>query len=180
MNKRVLITGCSGGGKSTLLSALRERGFTTVEEPGRRIVEAALSSGSTTLLPWVDPEAFLLRALALAREDLARYPDPPDWVFFDRGIIDAASALAQMRRRPLLDWFADVPDYFSTVFFAPPWPEIYAQDAARAHSLEQALDESRRLRHDLPTLGYRLVELPKTAVDSRVTFVLRELGSDKR
>jgi hypothetical protein len=32
----VLITGCSGGGKSTLLAELRARGHPVVEEPGRR------------------------------------------------------------------------------------------------------------------------------------------------
>jgi len=38
----VIISGCSSGGKSTLLAELQLRGFATVEEPGRRIVREEL------------------------------------------------------------------------------------------------------------------------------------------
>ena len=38
MNRFIILSGCSGGGKSTLLAELARRGFATVEEPGRRIV----------------------------------------------------------------------------------------------------------------------------------------------
>jgi predicted ATPase len=37
MNRFVVISGCSGGGKSTLLAELGRRGHAVVEEPGRRI-----------------------------------------------------------------------------------------------------------------------------------------------
>ena len=42
----VVISGCSGGGKSTLLSELGRRGYGTVEEPGRRIT----APGAATLV----------------------------------------------------------------------------------------------------------------------------------
>ena len=38
MDRFIILSGCSGGGKSTLLAELARRGFATVEEPGRRIV----------------------------------------------------------------------------------------------------------------------------------------------
>jgi predicted ATPase len=40
----VLISGCSGGGKSTLLSALYDKSFATLPEPGRTTVQEKLSS----------------------------------------------------------------------------------------------------------------------------------------
>lgn len=60
MTGRFLITGCSGGGKSTLLDALAQRGYATVPERGRRIVAEAGP------MPWDDPAGFarLIRALA--------------------------------------------------------------------------------------------------------------------
>ena len=55
LNSRfVLISRCSGGGKSTLLAELRARGYPVVEEPGRRIIaegsprEIVSASGSKT------------------------------------------------------------------------------------------------------------------------------------
>jgi predicted ATPase len=45
----VTISGCSGGGKSTLLLELRQRGFATIEEPGRWIVVEELKRGGRAL-----------------------------------------------------------------------------------------------------------------------------------
>jgi predicted ATPase len=41
----VTISGCSSGGKSTLLAELRGCGFATIDEPGRRIVDEELKRG---------------------------------------------------------------------------------------------------------------------------------------
>lgn len=60
MENFVIISGCSGGGKSTLLSELQGRGFATLDEPGRRIVADELKRGRSAL-PWVDTVAFARR-----------------------------------------------------------------------------------------------------------------------
>jgi len=39
MERFIVISGCSSGGKSTLVAELRRRGHAAVEEPGRRIVK---------------------------------------------------------------------------------------------------------------------------------------------
>src|SRR5262245_38665482 len=57
MENFVTISGCSGGGKSKLLQELRQRGFATIAEPGRRIVAEELRR-SGRALPWVDAHAF--------------------------------------------------------------------------------------------------------------------------
>jgi predicted ATPase len=46
----VVISGCSGGGKSTLIAELGRRGYPVVEEPGRRIVKEELASGGSVSL----------------------------------------------------------------------------------------------------------------------------------
>src|ERR1700761_1182253 len=94
-SNRIVITGCSGGGKSTLLAELARRGFAVVEEPGRRIVKSELEKGGTAL-PWIDPIAFLHRAIEVALEDWDASGHLPGPVFFDRGLVDAASALEHL------------------------------------------------------------------------------------
>ena len=54
----VVISGCSAGGKSTLIQALAERGCAVAREPGRAIVEAEQARGGDAL-PWRNPLAFL-------------------------------------------------------------------------------------------------------------------------
>ncbi len=174
MNRFVVISGCSSAGKSTLLTELGRRGYAVVEEPGRRIVKDELA-GDGLALPWVDATAFLRRAVAMALADRASAIASEGWVFFDRGLIDAASGLQQLTGEPILERLGQSHRYHRQVFLAPPWPEIYVQDAERRHGLESATNEYSRLLEVYPSLGYELSILPKTSVAHRADFVLAML-----
>jgi predicted ATPase len=76
INRSVVISGCSSGGKSTLLAELGRRGHATVEEPGRRIVKQELA-GEGSALPWVNGAAFARRAIELAVADRRAAADRP-------------------------------------------------------------------------------------------------------
>lgn len=169
-------SGCSGGGKSTLLSALKVRGYATIEEPGRRIVAQELATDGAAL-PWINMAAFARRAIAMALEDRERAKSLPGWVFFDRSLIDAATALqdATGDDTPLYD-LKHQHRYHARVFLTPPWPEIYQQDAERQHDLAAAEEEYQRLLTTYPALGYEVVVLPKVSVEARVEFILAALG----
>jgi predicted ATPase len=95
MDNFVVISGCSGGGKSTLLAELGRRGHAVMEEPGRRIVKEELQ-GNGSALPWVDEIAFARCAIATALADRVSAKELRGWVFFDRGLIDAAAALQHL------------------------------------------------------------------------------------
>lgn len=175
MGPRILLTGCSGGGKSTLLDELARRGFRTVSEPGRRIVRAALAGAAPrAALPWAEPAAFAEQALALAIADFdAAAGDGP--VFFDRGMIDAAAALERATGVPAAASLAEKAGgrrYARRVILAPPWPELYAADAERQGGMAEALAEYAHLEALLPRLGYVILPLPKTGVAERADFVL--------
>jgi predicted ATPase len=170
----VLITGCSGGGKSTLLAELAARGHAVVEEPGRRIVRQEQATGGHAL-PWGDPVAFLHRAVETAIADREAAAAHSGWVFFDRGLVDAASGLQSVTGEPVLAALNAAHPYHRRVFVAPPWPEIYETDAERRHTLQAGLVEHRRLEAELPALGYQVLILPKTPVAERADFVLAHL-----
>lgn len=57
MNKLIVISGCSGGGKSSLLSALSDSGYYTIPEVGRQIVKEQLDI-KDSITPWDNPTAF--------------------------------------------------------------------------------------------------------------------------
>ena len=175
----IVITGCSAGGKSTLLGELARRGHAVVEEPGRRIVREEQASGGGAL-PWIDLAAFARRALAMAEADLQLAGAETGWTFFDRSAIDAASALQHLGdATALADCHARC-RYHPTVFVAPPWPELFDADPERRHSIAEAVAEYERLRHDYAALGYGLVMLPRTGVAARADFVLNQLGEPAR
>ncbi|MBB6485252.1 AAA family ATPase [Rhizobium lusitanum] len=175
MDRFVILSGCSGGGKSTLLEALRLRGHHVVEEPGRRIVTQELESGGSAL-PWEDLTAFLRRAIDMSLADRDAATKRAGIVFFDRGLIDAASALQHITGEPALASYGQKHRYNSHVFLTPPWPEIYVGDHERRHDLSAGIAEYDRLCADYPKLGYGLHILPKIDVDARADYVLSALG----
>ena len=172
----VLLSGCSGGGKSTLLEELRGRGHPVVEEPGRRIVRDELQRGGDAL-PWIDAAAFARRAIDVALSDRELARNQRGWVFFDRGLIDAVSALEKLTGEGILQVFGAQHRYHRKVFLAPPWPEIYQRDGDRRHGFEESVAEFERLEQVYPALGYEVIMLPKVSAKERADFVLTELPS---
>ena len=165
----ILITGCSGGGKTTLLDELATRGFRTVAEPGRRLIARGIT-------PWDDLGEFLTEAVAMSRADLARHAGISDPVFYDRGLIDALAGLARSNRATVAHALGEQRPYADGVFLAPPWPEIYAEDSMRRHGFDAAHDEYEHLAELLPKLGYSPFALPKLPVGDRADFVLATIG----
>jgi predicted ATPase len=175
MDRFVVISGCSCGGKSTLVTELARRGHPVVEEPGRRIVKEELN-GHGSALPWIDGPAFARRAIAMALADRGSARSLPGWVFFDRGLIDAAAAFEHVTGEPVLMTLGRVHRYHRRVFLTPPWPEIYVTDRERRHGFDRALAEYSRLLEVYPSLGYEPVVLPKVKVVERADIVLATLA----
>jgi predicted ATPase len=176
IDRFVVVSGCSGGGKSALLEELRRRGCPTVEEPARRIVKEQLLGGGTAL-PWTDKVAFARRCIAMALSDRkAARRLKGRWVFFDRGLIDASVALRHLTGEPALNAIKRSHRYHQRVFLAPPWPEIYVTDNERRHSLDAGVAEYQRLVDAYPALGYEVTILPKVGIAERAEFVLRTLA----
>ena len=175
MDRFVVISGCSCGGKSTLIAELSRRGHAVVEEPGRRIVKEELR-GKGTALPWVDATAFARRAVEMALADRVSAGALDGWVFFDRGLVDAAAALQHLTGEPALAALGQSHRYHRRVFLTPPWPEIYVTDPERRHHLDAAFAEYSRLLEAYPALGYEVSILPKVGVTERADFVLSALA----
>lgn len=173
-SRHVILSGCSGGGKSTLLTELNRRGFETVEEPGRRIVSDELQ-GDGKALPWVDLERFARRAIELASRDRERVKGAKNWVFFDRGLVDAAVALEHATGIVASKTLSGHDCFHRQVFLTPPWSKIYQMDAERRHDLAEGVDEYHRLLSTFEQLGYETIVLPKVDVKERADFVLDRL-----
>ena len=176
MERFVVISGCSGGGKSTLLSELVRRGRAVVNEPGRRIVKQELENDGAAL-PWIDGVAFARRAIDMALADRAAANRHAGWVFFDRGLIDAATALQHLTGEPALTELGQRHRYHRRVFLAPPWREIYLTDPERRHGFDDAVAEYGRLSEAYGSLGYDVVPLPKAGVAARADLVMSVLSA---
>ena len=61
------------------------------------------------------------------------------------------------------------------MFIAPPWPEIFANDAERKQDFAEAARTHAMMAQVYTELGYSLVELPRAPVEDRVDFVLEHV-----
>jgi predicted ATPase len=140
-----------------------------MDEPGREIVREELARGGTAL-PWIDMAAFARRCLdrAVAQFDAADGPGP---VFFDRSIIDAVTALARLASASAEDEALAGSRRYDRVFLAPPWQELFAEDAERRHDFAAAVEEYEALCAAYPARSYAVTALPRLPVVERADYL---------
>ncbi|WP_289034029.1 AAA family ATPase [uncultured Roseibium sp.] len=171
-----ILSGCSGGGKSSILDELKDRGFTVVPEAGRRVVADAPQTNSTAL-PWIDPLVLCRACCDLHMQDLANLPKQERRIFLDRSLIDLVAYLEMKRIAVPADLGAALHavSYAKTVFLTPPWQEIFVIDQERKASFEEAALEYEHLLSSYQSLGYQVILLPQTSVAERTDMILNEL-----
>src|SRR5215831_5322062 len=169
----VVLSGCSGGGKSSLLAELGRRGFPIYEEAGRQVVKEQLYIGGNAL-PWSDASQFVELTISRSIHQMLTAARSDQLSFFDRGIVDQVSGLEHLNL-PVPQHLLSATDrfrYHEKVFMMPPWPEIFSNDNERKHSFEDAVSNYATLLRTYARLGYQIVLVPKLDVSARADFVV--------
>ena len=172
-----VITGGPGSGKTTLIERLAVRGICAMPEAGRSIIQDQAAIGGSAL-PWADRSAFaelmLSWELRTYREAL-RQSGP---VVFDRGVPDVVGylRLCGLPVPPHVERAGGIFRYHRRVFIAPPWKEIFGQDAERKQSFEEAEATYHALVETYSELNYELVPLPLAPIEDRARFVIETAG----
>ncbi|RKK01678.1 ATPase [Pseudoroseomonas wenyumeiae] len=172
-----VVTGGPGSGKSTLIEALKACGLRTMPEAGRAVIQDQVTIGGSAL-PWDDRLGFAELMLGWELRSHREARDHVGVVLFDRGIPDLLGylTLCGLPVPPHVQQAAHTFRYNRRVFIAPPWPEIFGQDAERKQSPEEAQATYKAMVDAYTGYGYELIHLPKSPVEDRVRFVLAELG----
>ncbi|MDP1618685.1 AAA family ATPase [Phenylobacterium sp.] len=168
-----VITGGPGAGKTALIDALRAQGEICIGEAGRAVIREQRAIGGTAL-PWADRDAYWR---AMFEKDLAAYRAASATrrrTFFDRGLPDLMGYAALEGLSPPTSGVKAIEQarYADLVFTAPPWRQIYAQDAERKQDWTEAVRTYDAVTQVYVDRGYRLLELPRSSVEERVRFVL--------
>jgi predicted ATPase len=177
-DKFVVLSGCSGGGKSRLLSALAARGYRVFAEPGRQVIrEQNYIGGDAT--PEKDVLKFLDFTISRTLYHMTSAASTDAVVFFDRSIVDQVAGFERMglEMPAHLKRAAELFRCHHRVFIVPPWREIFRNDAERRHSFEDAVANHEVQMKTYERFGYELVMVPKLSVEGRADFVLKTLSS---
>lgn len=178
-DKLFIVTGGPSAGKTSLLSAAAASGLSIWPEAGRAIIQSQLAIGGQGL-PWADAalyaELMLDRDMQVHEAATAR----GDTCLCDRGVPDIVgyARLAGIARTEHFQRAAGLMRYNPTVFIAPPWRDIYAQDAERKQDWAEAVRTYETLAETYTGLGYRLAELPLADIPTRLAFVMETIGHE--
>jgi predicted ATPase len=174
--KMVVVSGCSGGGKSFLLAEMARRGYQVHPEPGRQIVkEQAYIDGDG--VPWANVPKFTELCVSRGVYFYNAARPAEKCALFDRSIVDAASSLARLGfptpqyLRHALERYR----YARTVFLTPPWEELFKHDLERRHAFSDAVAEYEGLLEAYPANGYEVELIPKIGVEERADFLEERL-----
>jgi predicted ATPase len=176
-NYYVVLSGCSGAGKSSLLCELADRGYRVFAEPCRQVIKEQNYIGGDAI-PSKDFYKCIELCVSRSMYNMISVAATRSHVFFDRSIVDAVSGLERMKVSvpahllKALHTFR----YSRKVFIAPPWPEMFRNDSERLHTYADAVAEYAALLTTYQRLGHELVFVPKVPVPQRVDFILGELG----
>ncbi|MCZ6643915.1 MAG: AAA family ATPase [Gammaproteobacteria bacterium] len=174
----IVISGCSGGGKSTLIRELANRGYDAQPEAGRQIVKEQMHIGGDAV-PWTDRAKFteLCVSRSMYLYNNARPSGKP--AVFDRSIIEFASGFAALGLAVPQSLAEAVKRYryAKRVFFAPPWEALFVNDEERRHSFAAAQAEYESLIRGYQSYDYEIVVIPKTSVSERADFFEEQLES---
>lgn len=162
-----ILTGPPGSGKTRLLGHL-SGAFDTVAEPARRVLAEQRATGGTATGEQ-NAQGFVERMLALALSD---YQAARGVTLFDRGIPDLLAFCAhyQLPDTRILA-AARAQRYRNSVFFLPPWQDIYHTDAERRLDFHGAVAFGERIRAAYVRAGYDLIEVAPGDLDDRAAFV---------
>ncbi|MGD9803956.1 MAG: AAA family ATPase [Hyphomicrobiaceae bacterium] len=173
-----VVTGGPGSGKTSLIDALAALGYRTMPEAGRAIIQDQIRIGGDAL-PWADRAAFAEHMLGWELRSHREGHAMPGPILLDRGIPDVIGYLElcglsvprHMRKA------AELYRYNRQVFIAPFWPDIFAQDAERKQTAEEAAATGRVLADVYAELDYELIQLPRCSVSERADFVRAQLAT---
>jgi predicted ATPase len=170
-----IVTGGPGSGKTSLIEALRQRGYTCPPEAGRGIIQDQVRIEGNAL-PWKDQLLFAELMLSWDMRSYHAAEECAGSVFFDRGIPDVLGylRLVGITAPQHVHNAAVAFRYNPKVFVTPPWPEIYCQDVERKQDIAEAVRTYEALVATYADLNYQLVEIPRCTVSERVSFVLEE------
>jgi len=174
--KLVVLSGCSGGGKTTILQALSDKGYCVVPEPGRQIVKTELAGGGQAL-PWVDIRKFANECISLSAQSHKAAAASGRLTFFDRSLVDGVVALESRSMTVSDRAVAAIAAcrYADRVYLVPPWEELFENDPERKHSFADACAEYDALLRGYPAHGYQTMIIPKAALTDRVHWLENEL-----
>lgn len=178
--QKIALIGGPSTGKTTLINALKSKGFLCMEEISRQITLEAQENGIEQLF-LEDPLLFSEQLLSGRQKQFIEADvNKHAFVFFDRGLPDVVAYLDYLGSSYPNTFKAICRTYkYNFIFILKPWKEIHKQDNERYETFEQAQEIHKFLVKSYKEFGYTMVEIPFGTVEERMDFITNYLADNK-
>ena len=172
MEKRILLTGGPGFGKSSIIEELERKGKIVHHEIAREIIQHEIEKNGEAV-PWINIDAFSEK---VKQGRIQQYENGKDIVsYYDRGIPDIIGFLMKDKKEITAELIALSKEHLYTnkIFITPPWEAIFQRDNERKEDFIAAIKVHKCLESIYSDLGYELIAVPMGSIAWRAEFVLR-------
>mgnify|MGYP005725117417 FL=1 len=173
-NKRIVISGSPGAGKTSIIKGLKDKGYTVFEEYSRTLIDEGKASGKTNFFlsnPGEFSELLFMGRKAQYDASSSLYVNAAKpFVFFDRGILDIYAYLLAVNERDDSLEKRIIPFKYDLVFLVEPWKEIYKKDIQRMETFTEAKRYFPYIKN-VYEQSHSIVTVPKDTITNRVLFI---------
>ncbi|AXT52488.1 hypothetical protein D1818_17215 [Aquimarina sp. BL5] len=171
--KKHIITGAPGTGKTTLINILKKT-IPCMDEVARKVIIDEQKNDKNGM-PWGDIDRFTDLVFRHTNQELLN----TDTLICDRSLLDLEAYL-MLENKAIPKYLISFPyqeTYHKIVFFAPTWFEIYCKDGQRLQDFEYCLRLEKSLLEQYKNKGFEIIILPKYSPLKRTKFILETIYS---
>ncbi|QTY26833.1 AAA family ATPase [Flavobacterium sp. CS20] len=172
----VLFIGAPSTGKTSVINALKDKGYTCYDEISRQVTQEARDEGVEHLFreqPLLFSEKLLNGRIHQFLSAKALNQSP---IFIDRGLPDITAYLDMIKMHyPEKFKLANEKYRYDKVFWFPFWKNIYTSDEERYEDEQLAKNIETHLIKSYKSLDYDLIEMPHSDIEDRLNFLMSHL-----
>ena len=175
INKRIVLAGGPGTGKTSVINALKKERFCCFEEAARDIFNEFKLKGSDFKTNPIKISENILDKRKSDFESANLISCRKRIVFYDRGIHEITAYLNSIGKSSKY-WYEIPFKYnYDLIFLFEPWKEIYKKDENRIEDFSDAEKISPFIIEVYRKSGINMVKVPNLSIEERVKFILNNL-----
>lgn len=176
--RRYIITGGPGSGKTSIINELAKRGYLIAPEAATDIIEERLQQNIQA--PWMADDYHIKVSTLMAKRQEKVRNSKETVVFFDRGHLDGITYILLQRRKLPQEVVSYVQatineSFFDKKVFFIENLEFCEQAPHRDENLEEALEKSRQIKRNYQALGYEVINIPPGTIEQRSEWILNQV-----
>lgn len=177
--RRHIITGGPGSGKTSIINELAKRGYLIAPEAATDVIEDDLQQNIQ--VPWMADDYHIKVSVLMAKRQEEVRSSKKTVAFFDRGHLDGITYILLQRRKlpqEVVDYVQATLDdnFFDRKVFFIENLEFCEQAPHRDENLEEALEKSRQIKQNYQALGYEVINIPPGTIEQRCQWIINQIS----